>query len=75
MNNKIKARLIKAYWKYLNAAKDHKKNMWYWYNGTKHISVLFISSDEILELEKKTEGRFERHIQKIDPEFNIKEVI
>jgi len=49
--------------------------MWYWYNGIKHVSVLFISQEDVLQLEKKTEERFERYIQKIDPEFDIKEVL
>lgn len=71
----IRGRLTMAYWKYLNSSKNNKSNMRYWYNGIKHVSVLFISQEEILKLEKNTEDRFERYIQQIDPEFDIKEVL
>lgn len=71
----IRGRLTKAYWKYLNSSKNNKSNMRYWYYGIKYVSVLFISQEDVLQLEKKTEERFERYIQKIDPKFCIEEVI
>jgi len=58
---KIRARVIIAYWTTLYSddfAKDLTKGT---YIGTKYISELFLSKEEIEALETKTKKRFNKH--------------
>ena len=66
----IRSRLIASYYQYLNAGNANKKNMYFRYMGVKRIALLFLNSEEIKQLERRTEWRFVNYLQKINPNID-----